>query len=64
MDENKNPWVVVVVNDFYVVARNGSQRTPEVFDRTYYDWEEAQERADWMNDSNGVTDAPRFDDDD
>lgn len=63
MTENKNPWVVLVVQEFYVVARNGSDGTPDIFDRTYYDWHDAQERADWMNDGDGITDAPRFDDD-
>ena len=59
----KNPWVVLVVRDFYVVARNGSDGSPDIFDKTYYDWHDAQERADWMNDEDGIQDAPRFDDD-
>ena len=63
MNENKNPWVVLVVRDFYVVARNGSDGSPDIFDSMYYDWHDAQERADWMNDEDGITDAPRFDDD-
>lgn len=63
MNENKNPWVVLVVCDFYVVARNGSDGTPDIFDRVYEDWHDAQERADWMNDEDGIQDAPRFNDD-
>lgn len=61
LEENKNPWVVLDVGDFYIVARNGADGTPEMFNRQYDDWHDAQERADWMNDKDGIQDAPRFD---
>nr|DAQ41274.1 MAG TPA: hypothetical protein [Caudoviricetes sp.] len=62
MNENKNPWVVSAVSALYVVARNGSDGTPDIYNRMYYDWHDAQERADWMNYEDGIQDAPRFDD--
>lgn len=49
MNENKNPWVVVGVEDFYIVARNGSNGTPDMVNRRYDNWHDAQERADRMN---------------
>lgn len=60
MNENKNPWVVLDAGDFYIVARNGSDGTPDMFNRRYDDWHDAQRRADWMNDADGIIDAPRF----
>ena len=62
MNENKYPWVVVVVGDFYAVARNGSDGTPDIVDRVYADWHDAQEIADCMKDEDENQDAPRFDD--
>ena len=63
MDEKKYPWVVVVVGDGYAVARNGKDGTPDVTN-FYAEWQDAQDEADWNNEAEGITDAPRFDDDD
>lgn len=49
MNENKYPWVVVGVGDFYIVARNGANGTPDMLNRQYDNWHDAQERADRMN---------------
>lgn len=63
MNEKKYPWVVVVVGDGYAVARNGKDGTPDVTNY-YAEWLDAQDEADWRNEDEGITDAPRFDDDD
>ena len=49
MNENKYPWVVVGVGNFYIVARNGANGTPDMLNRQYDNWHDAQERADQMN---------------
>lgn len=64
MTEVKYPWVVVVVGDGYAVARNGKDGTPEMGYHYYAEWQDAQQEADWNNEAEGITDAPRFDDDD
>lgn len=64
MTEKKYPWVVVVVGDGYAVARNGKDGTLDVTNY-YAEWLDAQDEADWRNnEAEGITDAPRFDDDD
>ena len=60
MNENKNPWVVLDAGDFYIVARNGADGTPDMLNRQYDDWHDAQRRADWMNDAAGILDATRL----
>lgn len=61
MSEVKYPWVVVVVGDGYAVARNGRDGVPEMGNHYYPEACDAQEEADWRNESEGITDAPRFD---
>lgn len=58
----KYPWVVVVVGDGYAVARNGRDGVPEMGDHYYAEAGDAQEAADWLNELEGITDAPRLDD--
>lgn len=60
----KYPWVVVVVGDGYAVARNGLDGVPEMGDHYYAEAGDAQEEADRLNESEGITDAPRLDDED
>ena len=62
--EKKCPWVVVVVGDGYAVARNGRDGVPEMVDRYYAEAGDAQEVADWQNKCEGITDAPRLDNED
>lgn len=63
MTEVKYPWVVVVVGSGgYAAARNGKDGTPEMGCHYYAEWEDAQQEADWYNEADGITDAPRFDD--
>ena len=38
MNENKYPWVVLDAGDFYIVARNGSDGTPDMFNRRSEIW--------------------------
>ena len=64
MTEAKYPWVVVVVGDGYAVARNGLDGVPEMGDHYYAEAGDAQEAADWLNESECTTDAPRFDEED
>ena len=51
MSEVKYPWVVVVVGDGYAVARNGLDGVPEMGDHYYAEAGDAQEAADWLNES-------------
>lgn len=60
MSEVKNAWVVVVVGDGYAVARNGLDGVPEMGNHYYPEAGDAQEEADWRNESEGITDAPRI----
>ena len=64
MDEKEYPWVVVFVGDGYAAARNGKNGTPEMGYHYYAEWQDAQQEADRYNKACGITDAPRFDDDD
>ena len=57
MTEAKYPWVVVVVGDGYAVARNGCDGVPEMVDHYYAEGCDAQEVADLLNESEGITDA-------
>lgn len=63
MNENKNPWVVVEAGDGFICARNGKDNVPETGNHYYVEWQDAQQEADWNNEAEGITDAPRFDDD-
>lgn len=45
----KKPWTVNETEDGYVVARNGKDGTPDVYDVFFYTKEEAQEQADDLN---------------
>ena len=58
------PWVVVEAGDGFICARNGKDGTPETGYHYYVEWQDAQQEADWNNQAEGITDAPRFDDDD
>lgn len=60
----KYPWVVVVVGDGYAVARNGRDGVPEMCNHYYPEACDAQEEADWLNEHEGITDAPRLDEED
>lgn len=64
MSEKKCPWVVVGVGDGFAVARNGKNGIPETGYHYYVEWQDAQQEADRYNKADGITDAPRFDDDD
>lgn len=64
MPEVKYSWVVVVVGDGYAVARNGLDGVPEMGNHYYPEAGDAQEEADWRNELEGITDAPRLDDED
>lgn len=64
MSEVKYSWVVVVVGDGYAVARNGRDGVPETGNHYYPEACDAQEEANWRNESEGITDAPRFDEED
>jgi len=64
MTEQKFPWVVVVAGDWYIVARNGKNGTPEMGFHLYGDSDDAQVEADWKNKEEGIINAPKFDDDD
>lgn len=63
MDEKKYPWVVVEAGDGFICARNGKDGIPETGYHYYVEWQDAQQEADWNNEAEGITDAPRFDDD-
>lgn len=60
MAEVKYPWVVVVIGDGYAVARNGLDGVPEMGNHYYAEACDAQEEADWQNECEGITDAPRI----
>lgn len=64
MSEVKYPWVVLVVGDGYAVARNGLDGVPDMVDHYYAEVGDAQEVADWLNEPESITDAPRLDDED
>lgn len=64
MTEKKYPWVAVVVGGVYAAARNGKNGTPEMGCHYFAEWQDAQQEADRYNEADGITDAPRFDDDD
>ena len=64
MDEKKYPWVVVAAGDGFIFARKGKDGMQESGFHYYVEWQDAQDEADWRNEDDGITDAPRFDDDD
>lgn len=46
---NTTKWIVIPCSDGYVVARNGDDGTPEVVDHYYFENQDAEEVAEWLN---------------
>ncbi|WP_289050683.1 crAss001_48 related protein [uncultured Acidaminococcus sp.] len=61
MAEQKYPWAVVGAGDGFICARNGKNGIPETGCHYYVYRQDAQQEADWTNEAEGITDAPRFD---
>ena len=44
-------WVVIPANDGYIVSRNGEDGIPEIVDHYYLERQQAEEIAEWLNDT-------------